>query len=88
MESRLNIVRSLVRRGLEVSVLPYSTTYEQLTSYGKYNGMVFSNGPGDPKTCAPAIELARTVIENGIPTLGICLGTQIIALSQGADTFK
>ena len=85
---KLNIVRSLVRRGFEVSVLPYDTTYERLTSNGKYNGVVFSNGPGDPKTCSPAVELARTVIGNGIPTLGICLGTQIIALSQGADTFK
>jgi carbamoyl-phosphate synthase small subunit len=85
---KLNIVRSLVRRGFEVDVLPYNTTYEELTSYGKYSGVVFSNGPGDPKTCAPAIELSRRVIENGMPTLGICLGTQIIALSQGADTFK
>ena len=85
---KLNIVRSLVRRGFEVDVLPYTTTFEELSSSGKYDGIVFSNGPGDPKTCSPAIDLARIVIENEMPTLGICLGTQIIALSQGAETFK
>ncbi len=84
--TKLNIVRSLVQRGFEVTVLPYTTKRPDLPP--KCGGIVFSNGPGDPKTCKPAVELARLVVDEGIPTLGICLGTQIIALSQGADTYK
>lgn len=83
--AKMNIVRNLVLRGFEVCVMPYTTSRSDLP---KCNGVVFSNGPGDPKTCVPAIELARQVIDEGMPTLGICLGTQIIGLSQGADTFK
>lgn len=85
---KLNIVRQLVLRGFEVTVYPYDTRVDVLDTEGPYNGVVFSNGPGDPKTCTPAVELARTMIDRNTPTLGICLGTQIIALSQGADTFK
>jgi carbamoyl-phosphate synthase small subunit len=83
---KLNIVRSLVQRGFEVTVFPYETKFEELEQ--SFGGIVISNGPGDPKNCVPAIEMSRTAIENNIPTLGICLGTQIIALSLGADTFK
>ncbi|HXQ92220.1 MAG TPA: carbamoyl phosphate synthase small subunit, partial [Nitrososphaerales archaeon] len=83
---KLNIVRSLVKRGFEVTVLPYATVFDETSS--KFNGIVISNGPGDPKNCFPAIEFARKSIEMGIPVLGICLGTQIIALSLGADTYK
>jgi len=83
---KLNIVRCLVRRGFEVTVFPYETKFEELDSH--YDGVVISNGPGDPKNCVPAIELARTAIDKSIPTLGICLGTQIIGLALGAETFK
>lgn len=83
---KMNIVRCLVTRGFEVTVFPYATSFDEvdLTT----DGIVISNGPGDPKNCTPAINLARAAIEKNIPTLGICLGTQIIALSLGADTFK
>lgn len=83
---KLNIVRGLVTRGFEVTVLPYATKFDQLDS--EFDGIVISNGPGDPKNCKPAVDLARSAIDENIPVLGICLGTQIIALSQGADTFK
>ncbi len=83
---KLNIVRSLVNRGYEVAILPYATKFEELD--GQYDGVVISNGPGDPQNCKSAVDLSRRAIDEGIPTLGICLGTQIIALSQGADTFK
>ncbi len=83
---KLNIVRCLVQRGLEVTVLPYETKFDEVDS--KYDGVVISNGPGDPKNCASAIDIARSSIDRDIPTLGICLGTQIIALSLGADTYK
>jgi carbamoyl-phosphate synthase small subunit len=84
---KLNILRSLVRRGLEVVCLPYDAKYEEITSI-KAGGVVISNGPGDPKVCKPAIELSALAVENSTPLLGICLGTQILALSQGAETFK
>jgi carbamoyl-phosphate synthase small subunit len=84
---KLNIVRSLVSRGFEVTVYPYNTRYEEAKSNDP-SGIVLSNGPGDPKLCNPAIDIARSAIDDSLPILGICLGTQIIALSQGADTFK
>ena len=83
---KLNIVRNLVTRGFEVTVMPYATKFEQLDSL--FSGVIMSNGPGDPKNCNAAVDLARSAIDEGLPILGICLGTQIIALSQGADTFK
>lgn len=83
---KMNIVRSLVRRGFQVTVFPYETKFDELGS--EFTGVVISNGPGDPKNCGPAIDLTRIAVEKGLPTLGICLGTQIIALALGADTFK
>jgi carbamoyl-phosphate synthase small subunit len=83
---KMNIVRSLVRRGFEITVFPYDTKFEELNS--DFDGVVISNGPGDPKNCRPAVELARRSVETNIPTLGICLGTQIVALALGADTYK
>jgi carbamoyl-phosphate synthase small subunit len=83
---KLNIVRNLVRRGYEVDVLPFKTKMEQLGQ--DYDGIVISNGPGDPKNCKEAVELSREAISKNLPILGICLGTQIIALALGADTYK
>jgi carbamoyl-phosphate synthase small subunit len=84
---KLNIVRSLVSRGYQVQIYPYGSTLSDV-QIDHPSGMVLSNGPGDPKLCKPVIDLARSAIEESIPMLGICLGTQIIALSQGAETFK
>lgn len=83
---KLNIVRSLVTRGFEVTVLPFTTKFDRVQN--QFEGVVISNGPGDPKNCKPAVDLSRSAIDAEIPILGICLGTQIIALSQGADTYK
>ncbi len=84
---KLNIIRSLVRRGYEVEVFPYGSSYDEVKTSGP-SGIVLSNGPGDPKQCSSAVDVARSAIEDSVPILGICLGTQIIALSQGAETFK
>lgn len=84
---KLNIVRSLVQRGFEVVCFRYDVTYEEVMAE-KIQGIVLSNGPGDPKSCNPAVELTSIAVDNSIPILGICLGTQILALSQGAETFK
>jgi carbamoyl-phosphate synthase small subunit len=83
---KLNIIRNLVKRGFEVDVVPFNTRMADLDP--NYDGIVISNGPGDPKNCTDAIDLARHAIDDGTPTLGICLGTQIIALALGADTYK
>jgi carbamoyl-phosphate synthase small subunit len=84
---KMNIVRSLVARGYRVTVYPYGTKYE-IVKAARPSGIVLSNGPGDPRLCTSAVELAGEAIEESVPVLGICLGTQIVAISQGAETFK
>lgn len=82
--SKNNITRSLVRRGLNVLRVPwnYDWTKEDV------DGIVLSNGPGDPKMCLEAIEILRKGCQRDIPIMGICLGNQLLALASGADTFK
>ena len=82
-----NILRMLVSRGCKVTVVPARTSAAEALSH-KPDGIFLSNGPGDPEPCDYAIEAARTLIESGIPTFGICLGHQIMALASGAKTFK
>jgi carbamoyl-phosphate synthase small subunit len=82
-----NILRNLVRRNLKVVLVPFNSSYEDIMAY-KPNGVLISNGPGDPKRCVEAIEVARKLIEKEFPTMGICLGNQILGLAAGGDTFK
>jgi len=82
-----NILRMLAERGCKVTVVPAKTSAEQVLKY-QPDGIFLSNGPGDPQPCDYAIAAARTLIETGIPTFGICLGHQIMALASGAKTFK
>jgi carbamoyl-phosphate synthase small subunit len=82
-----NILRMLAQRGCKVTVVPAQTTAEQARSY-QADGIFLSNGPGDPEPCDYAIHAARELIDSGIPTFGICLGHQIMALASGAKTFK
>ena len=82
-----NILRMLASRGCRVTVVPAQTTAEQALAY-QPDGIFLSNGPGDPQPCDYAIDAVRTLIETGIPTFGICLGHQIMALASGAQTFK
>jgi carbamoyl-phosphate synthase small subunit len=84
---KLNILRSLVNRGLEVVVYPYDVGYDRLRD-DKIDGVVLSNGPGDPKIWVETTELTRRLIDEDTPLLGICLGSQLIALAEGANTFK
>lgn len=79
-----NIIRSLLER--DVSVLRVPWDYEFLNE--DFDGVVISNGPGDPKMCEETILTVRRAIEQGCPILGICLGHQILALAAGADTYK
>jgi carbamoyl-phosphate synthase small subunit len=82
-----NILRMLTARGCKVTVLPAQATAEQALSY-KPDGIFLSNGPGDPEPCDYAIDAIKTLVETGIPTFGICLGHQLLALASGASTMK
>jgi carbamoyl-phosphate synthase small subunit len=82
-----NILRMLASRGCRVTVVPAQTAAAEVLAM-KPDGVFLSNGPGDPEPCGYAIAATRTIIERGVPTFGICLGHQILALASGAKTFK
>jgi carbamoyl-phosphate synthase small subunit len=82
-----NILRMLVSRGCKVTVLPAQASAQEALSY-KPDGIFLSNGPGDPEPCDYAISAIKTLVETGIPTFGICLGHQLLALASGAKTLK
>jgi carbamoyl-phosphate synthase small subunit len=82
-----NILRMLAERGCKVTVVPARTSAAEVLAY-QPDGIFLSNGPGDPEPCDYAIAATRTLVETGIPTFGICLGHQILALASGAKTFK
>ncbi len=82
-----NILRMLAQRGCKVTVLPARSSAAQALAL-RPDGVFLSNGPGDPQPCDYAIAAARELIEAGIPTFGICLGHQIMALASGARTIK
>jgi carbamoyl-phosphate synthase small subunit len=82
-----NILRMLASRGCRVTVVPAQTPAAEVMKL-KPDGVFLSNGPGDPEPCDYAIAAARTLIDSGTPTFGICLGHQIMALASGARTFK
>jgi len=82
-----NILRMLAERGARITVIPAQSTAADVLKL-KPDGIFLSNGPGDPEPCDYAISAVRELIETGIPTFGICLGHQIMALAAGARTFK
>ena len=84
---KLNILRMLVARGCEVTVVPATTTAAEVLKM-KPDGVFLSNGPGDPGPCRYAIESVQTFLHQKTPLFGICLGHQILALACGATTYK
>ncbi|HYY91598.1 MAG TPA: glutamine-hydrolyzing carbamoyl-phosphate synthase small subunit [Candidatus Dormibacteraeota bacterium] len=84
---KYGIVRHLLACGVNVVRVPYDYSVDDILEF-EPTSIVISNGPGDPKNCLRTIETARNLIESDIPTLGICLGAQILALAAGADTYK
>ena len=83
-----NILRMLAERGCKVTVVPAKTPAAEVLRH-QPDGVFLSNGPGDPEPCDYAIAAARHLIDEvGLPTFGICLGHQIMALASGARTFK
>lgn len=85
--AKYNIARELVKRGCEVTILPAGTSFERIKELAP-DGLMLSNGPGDPTDNTGIIEQLKKVCELKIPTFGICLGHQLLALSQGAETTK
>jgi len=84
---KYNILRMLAARGCRVTVLPAQSSSSEALALAP-DGVFLSNGPGDPQPCDYAINAAREIISRGIPTFGICLGHQIMALASGAKTIK
>ncbi len=84
---KYGIIRSLLNRGCRVVRLPYDSSESEILTSDP-DGIVVSNGPGDPKLCSGTIKVLHGLIESGIPLLGVCLGLQLIALAEGADTYK
>ena len=82
-----NILRMLAERGCKLTVVPAQTPAADVLAL-QPDGVFLSNGPGDPQPCDYAIRAVQQIIEAGIPTFGICLGHQIMALASGAKTFK
>ena len=85
--AKSNIARSLTSRGCEVTVYPAWTAAEEIIAAGP-DGIMLSNGPGDPKECTSIIEEIKKLYRTDIPIFAICLGHQLMALANGADTYK
>ena len=79
--------RNMAERGIEVHVLPYNSTLEEILAY-KPDGVFLSNGPGDPSTMTDTVALVRDILIEEIPIFGICFGHQILGRALGFDTYK
>lgn len=85
--AKANIARSLAERGCRVTVYPAFTPAEEIIASAP-DGIMLSNGPGDPKECSGIIKEIRKLYDTDIPIFAICLGHQLMALATGADTYK
>ncbi len=85
--AKRNILRMLVERGCELTVVPAQTPAEEVLAMNP-DGVFLSNGPGDPEPCDYAIKAIQTIMDKNIPTFGICLGHQLLGLASGAKTVK
>ena len=84
---KYGIIRNLLQRGFDVVRVPYDFSAEHIMDY-KPDGIMISNGPGDPKNCFKTVEAVRELMDKNMPIMGVCLGTQILALAVGGDTYK
>lgn len=85
--AKLNILRSLAERGCYLKVFPQKSTARAILDF-KPNGIMLSNGPGDPAAMPYEISLVKELVASGLPVFGICLGHQLLAQSQGIGTYK
>jgi len=84
---KANILRSLLQRGCSVTVVPYNATMQEILEI-KPNGIMLSNGPGDPAENTEPIKILSELMDSGVPIFGICLGHQLLALANGAEREK
>lgn len=77
----------MAERGMRVHVVPASSTWEQIASFGA-DGVFYSNGPGDPATASHAVATMTSAVESGTPVFGICFGNQVLGRALGLDTYK
>ena len=85
--TKYGILRSLLEMGATVIRVPYNYPADKILDY-RPAGIVISNGPGDPSKCRDTIKSTKALVETSLPMMGICLGTQILALAAGAETYK
>ena len=85
--AKYNIAGSLAARGCDVTVYPYNTSAEEILA-GNPDGIMLSNGPGDPKDCESVIKEVKKLYDSDVPIFAICLGHQLMALATGTDTHK
>jgi carbamoyl-phosphate synthase small subunit len=86
--AKRNIQRCLLQRNLEVITVPWNYDLFSPTNPYPFDGILISNGPGNPKKAEATIATIRTALEHEIPTLGICMGNHLLALAAGGDTKK
>lgn len=84
---KFGILRNLLKRKVDVIRVPFETSLKEILSL-EPDGVLISNGPGDPKMCRKTIKTLGALIEMDIATMGICLGNQLLALAAGGDTYK
>jgi len=84
---KFGIIRSLLDKNLDVIRVPFDYPLDKILQFNP-KGIVISNGPGNPKQCKQTINTLKELLETDIPMIGICLGTQLLALAGGADTYK
>ena len=85
--TKFGIIRNLMRRGFQVIRLPYNASYSTVMKYDPA-GAVVCNGPGDPVILGETARCVASLVDSEVPVLGICLGEQVVGMSQGAKTFK
>ena len=85
--NKKNIARELIKRGCKLGMFPYNASAQEILDW-KPDGFMISNGPGDPSSMKDAIQTVGDVVEQGVPTFGICLGHQLLSLASGLETYK
>jgi len=82
-----NILRNLISHNMRVVLVPFDYSYDEIMKFNP-DGVLISNGPGDPKKCVETIKMTKQLIKESFPVMGICLGNQILCLAAGGDTYK
>ncbi|WP_446899078.1 glutamine-hydrolyzing carbamoyl-phosphate synthase small subunit [Clostridium sp. LBM24168] len=82
-----NMIRDLMKRKCDITIFPYNTRYDEIMSINP-DGILLSNGPGDPKDMMDIIPNIKAIVNSGIPVFGICFGHQLLCLALGGDTYK